>query len=148
MKKKNQWDLQPKRVWDRVQDDKLVSVIAELGPAQWDNVAQRLSQRTGKQCRERWHNQVNPMLKKAPWSPEEDWILYILQETKQNHWAEFKNILIGRCDNSIKNYWNSTLRHRSPQFEKALSIYLKGRSEGLNPCEITAKRSILMHSLL
>ena len=31
--------------------------------------------RTGKQCRERWHNQLDPAIKKHHWSAEEDRIL-------------------------------------------------------------------------
>ena len=30
---------------------------------------------TGKQCRERWHNQLDPNIKKEGWSEEEDLIL-------------------------------------------------------------------------
>ena len=30
---------------------------------------------TGKQCRERWHNQLDPNIKKDGWSEEEDLIL-------------------------------------------------------------------------
>lgn len=39
-------------------------------------------------------------------------------------------MLIGRCDNAIKNYWNSTLKHRKLQFECALDVYLKQRLRG------------------
>jgi hypothetical protein len=28
--------------------------------------------RTGKQMRERWHNQLDPNIRKDPWTPEED----------------------------------------------------------------------------
>ena len=71
-----------------------------------------------------------------------------MQETRENHWAEFKNVLIGRCDNTIKNYWNSTLRHRSHQLHKALSIYVSKRSPqevaGQDLNEIQLKTSEIM----
>lgn len=92
-----------KRVWDDEQDKKLVLSIAELGPKIWDNKTQGLGNRTGKQCRERWNNQINPFLMKAPWSKEENWILFLMQMTRGNRWSKFKSVLVGRSDNSIKN---------------------------------------------
>ena len=33
--------------------------------------------------------------------------------------------MLGRSDNSIKNYWNSTLLYKKDQFERDLESYLK-----------------------
>ncbi len=35
--------------------------------------------RLGKQCRERWCNHLDPSVKKAPWTPREDDILFNAQ---------------------------------------------------------------------
>lgn len=80
-------------------------------------MALKMDQRSGKQCRERWHNQLNPLLKKAAWTIEEEWILYILHATVKNRWAEITSVLLGRSDNTTKNFWNSTLCHKIGQFE-------------------------------
>ena len=80
--------------------------------------------RTGKMCRERWHNQLNPLLKKIGWTTEEDWVLLLLHQNFNNHWAELANFLLGRSDNSIKNYWNSTLVHRKEQMNQELNKQL------------------------
>lgn len=98
----------------------MLRVISEFGPHQWEIVAETIDGRTGKQCRERWHNQLNPLLKRTPWSAEEDWVLFLLQKTKQNQWCHFKDYLVGRCDNTIKNYWNCTLRHRCLELEQLI----------------------------
>ena len=87
--------------------------VIELGPNQWDQLARNVSGRSGKQCRERWHNQLNPLLKLGAWCAEEDWVLFLSQRTNPNQWAEFAKVLIGRSDNAIKNYWNQSLRHRA-----------------------------------
>lgn len=51
--------------------------------------------------------------------------MFVLQDARENHWAEFKNILIGRSDNAIKNKWNSCLRHTSQLLERTLNEELK-----------------------
>ena len=101
-----------KRAWDDEQDMQLLKMIADIGPHQWEHIAQSMPFRSGKQCRERWHNQLNPLLKKSNWTVEEDWILVILHQSVNNKWSEITNVLLGRSDNSIKNYWNSTLSQR------------------------------------
>lgn len=69
---------QQKRSWSEKQDEQLVSSIEEFGPQVWEQVASRVEGRSGKQCRERWHNQVNPLLRTGTWSPEEEWVLFLL----------------------------------------------------------------------
>ena len=52
--------------------------------------------RIGKQCRERWHNQLDPQIKKSVWTPEEDSVIYQAQQQMGNHWAAIAALLPGR----------------------------------------------------
>ena len=55
------------------QDDrKVIELVAKHGAKKWTFIAQQLSGRIGKQCRERWHNHLNPDINKSAWSIEED----------------------------------------------------------------------------
>ena len=41
-------------------------MVGQLGTAQWAMVAQNMGGRNGKQCRERWHNQLDRNLTVRP----------------------------------------------------------------------------------
>ena len=67
-----------KRTWSKEEDQKLVELVKLYGPQQWNSIAKTLKMRSGKQCRERWHNQLDPCLKKKGWCSSEEWVLFIL----------------------------------------------------------------------
>ncbi len=55
------------------QEDELVlRLVQEHGPKNWSFIAKQLPGRIGKQCRERWHNHLNPQISKDKWTEEED----------------------------------------------------------------------------
>lgn len=60
----------------------LSHIVGDVGLNDWTAVAKRLKDgytsfdRTGKQCRERWYNHLDPKVNKEAWSYEEEATLF------------------------------------------------------------------------
>ncbi|CAJ1942514.1 unnamed protein product [Cylindrotheca closterium] len=111
------------KAWTKEEDALLLNIVQSMRmPMKWSVVAQSLPDRTGKQCRERYVNHLNPRLKVTDWTPLEDATIFHLYNTIGSHWAKMSKMIPGRTDNGIKNRFHNLRRQLEREDEHRLRL--------------------------
>lgn len=102
----------PTVAWTKDEDEHLLDIVLQMKhPLKWSLISSTLnSDRTGKQCRERYVNHLNPRLKNTDWTPTEDATIWRLYATVGSQWAKMSKVIPGRTDNGIKNRFHNLKR--------------------------------------
>lgn len=98
--------------WTAAEDSALRRLVQKHGEKAWAQIARELPNRLGKQCRERWRNQLDPSIVRTPFTPEEDELVIEMVKSNGTTWARIAEAIPGRTENMIKNRYYANLIKR------------------------------------
>ncbi|VEU42103.1 unnamed protein product [Pseudo-nitzschia multistriata] len=95
-------------VWKNSEDEILKAAVQKYGKQQWARVASLLNRKTAKQCKARWHEWLDPSVRKVEWSREEEEKLLHLAKLMPAQWKTI-GPLVGRTATQCQEHYEKLL---------------------------------------
>ena len=99
-----------RKPFSKQEDILLKQLIEEYGVDNWTEIAAHMKNRSVRQCRERWNNNLSQGISKEKWTKEEDALILQKYEEFGSRWKIIELYFNGRTSYSIRNRYNSLIR--------------------------------------
>jgi pre-mRNA-splicing factor CDC5/CEF1 len=95
-------------VWKNSEDEILKAAVQKYGKQQWARVASLLNKKSAKQCKARWHEWLDPSVRKVEWSRAEEEKLLHLAKLMPAQWKTVAP-LVGRTASQCQEHYELLL---------------------------------------
>ncbi|KAK8870710.1 hypothetical protein M9Y10_008597 [Tritrichomonas musculus] len=92
------------------EDQKLRELVEKYGDSNWNLISSFMPNRSVRQCRERWNNNLSSNILKDKWSPKEDELLKQKYYEFGPKWKLLEKFFPGRTSYNIRNRWACIVR--------------------------------------
>ena len=89
------------------EDERLKQLVSCQDSPNWNEISRYMTNRTARQCRERYNNYLRPTLTNGPWTKEENELLIALYEKYGPKWSLISQSFNGRSSVNVKNHHSS-----------------------------------------
>jgi len=100
-------------VWKNTEDEILKAAVMKYGKNQWSRISSLLVRKSAKQCKARWHEWLDPSIKKTEWSREEEEKLLHLAKLMPTQWRTIAPI-VGRTAAQCLEHYERLLDQARP----------------------------------
>lgn len=135
----------PKSKFTSEEDTKLKQLVNQFGINNWNQISSNMAHRNPRQCKERWFNYLSPLIRKSPWSTDEDELLERKVKEIGPKWVKIAKFFPMRTDIQLKNRWLVLSRKKTREALQKNSQLQKSIKE--NPHKTTPVQLPSIHQL-
>lgn len=108
----------PQGRWSEEEDQLLLSLVKKYGVQNWAQITKEIPGRSEEQIHKRWHDCLDPNIKKGEWTEEEDLMILVSCHLIGNNWSLMaRHLITGRTSQGISIRWGKTLKRKGTSLE-------------------------------